>query len=53
MKYSELITFQPIESIIQLRDANKEASARRFVESYVIYARRSKCMVRRLVASEK
>jgi hypothetical protein len=36
MKYSELITFQPIESIIQLRDANKEASARRFVESYVI-----------------
>ena len=36
MKYSELITFQPIESVIQLRDANRQASARKFVSSYVI-----------------
>jgi len=36
MRYEELITFQPIESIIQLRDAKKDASARRHVESYVI-----------------
>ena len=36
MKYSELITFQPIESIIQLRDANKDAKAKKIVESYVI-----------------
>jgi len=36
MRYSELITFQPIESVIQLRDANKQASARKLVASYVI-----------------
>ena len=36
MKYDELITFQPIESIIQLRDARKDASARKHVETYVI-----------------
>jgi hypothetical protein len=36
MKYSELITFQPIESVIQLRDANRKESARKLVSSYVI-----------------
>ncbi|MDD3545022.1 MAG: DUF6079 family protein [Kiritimatiellae bacterium] len=36
MKYSELITFQPIESVIQLRDANRQDSARKLVSSYVI-----------------
>ncbi len=36
MKYDELITFQPIESIIQLRDAGKDVSARKHVETYVI-----------------
>jgi len=36
MKYSELIMFQPIESVIQLRDANRQASARKLVASYVI-----------------
>lgn len=36
MKYNELVTFQPIESVIQLRDANKQASARKLVSSYVI-----------------
>ena len=36
MRYSELITFQPIESVIQLRDAGKQASARKLVASYVI-----------------
>ena len=36
MEYSELITFQPIESVIQLRDANRQASARKLVASYVI-----------------
>ena len=44
MKYKELITFQPIESIIQLRDAKKETSARKHVESYII----SKEMAQRL-----
>lgn len=36
MKYNELITFQPIESVIQLRDANRQDSARKLVSSYVI-----------------
>jgi len=36
MHYKELISFQPIESIIQLRDANKDANAREHVKSYVI-----------------
>lgn len=36
MKYSELIQFDPIESVIQLGEADKEASARRLVETFVI-----------------
>lgn len=36
MKYGELITFQPIESVIQLRDANRKESACKLVASYVI-----------------
>jgi len=36
MNYSELITFHPIESVIQLRDAGKDAAAREHVSTYVI-----------------
>jgi Asp-tRNA(Asn)/Glu-tRNA(Gln) amidotransferase C subunit len=36
MKYSELIQFQPIESVIELRQANKSAKARELVSTYVI-----------------
>lgn len=36
MKYGDLVTFQPIESIIQLRDAGKATTAREHVQSYVI-----------------
>jgi hypothetical protein len=36
MKYSELIQFQPIESVIELRQANKAAKARELVSTYVI-----------------
>lgn len=36
MKYSELVKFEPIESVIQLRDADKADEARRHVASYVI-----------------
>lgn len=36
MKYRDLIQFDPIESIIQLRDANEETEARHLVETYVI-----------------
>ncbi len=36
MKYKELIQFEPIESVVQLRDADEAAAARQFVETYVI-----------------
>lgn len=36
MLYKDLIQFTPIESIIQLRDAEREASARNLVQTYVI-----------------
>lgn len=38
MKYNELIHFQPIESVIELRQANKNAKARELVSTYVISA---------------
>lgn len=36
MFYKDLIQFTPIETIIQLRDANKVANARNLVQTYVI-----------------
>lgn len=36
MKYSELISFKPIESTIQLREADKADKARELVETYVM-----------------
>jgi hypothetical protein len=36
MKYSDLIQFEPIESVVQLRDADKAATARKLVDTYVI-----------------
>ena len=36
MKYSDLIQFDPIESVVQLRDADEAAAARQLVETYVI-----------------
>lgn len=36
MKYSDLIQFDPIETVVQLREADRTASARRLVESFVI-----------------
>lgn len=36
MKYRDLISFDPIESVVQLRRAADEAEARRLVESYVV-----------------
>ena len=34
MKYKELIDFDPIESIVQLRDANALEAGRHFVSTY-------------------
>ena len=36
MKYADLIQFQPIESVIQLREADKTTDARNLVETFVI-----------------
>lgn len=36
MLYRELVQFEPIESVIQLRDADQEAAARHLVQTYVI-----------------
>ena len=36
MKYRDLIQFQPIESVVQLRNADDAENARRLVESYVV-----------------
>ncbi len=36
MRYSDLVQFEPIETVIQLTDANKEKAARELVSSYVI-----------------
>ena len=36
MKYKDLIQFDPIESVVQLRDADKSSAARTLVNTYVI-----------------
>ena len=36
MKYKDLIDFEPIESIIQLREADSHDKARNLVETFVI-----------------
>ncbi|WP_374683090.1 DUF6079 family protein [Accumulibacter sp.] len=36
MKYADLIHFDPIETVVQLREADRAASARRLVETFVI-----------------
>ena len=36
MKYGDLIQFEPIESVVQLRDADEATAARKLVETYVI-----------------
>src|SRR5271155_3432235 len=36
MKYSDLIQFEPIETVVQLREADIASDARRLVETFVI-----------------
>jgi hypothetical protein len=36
MQYGDLIQFEPIESVVQLRDADQAAAARQLVDTYVI-----------------
>src|ERR1700683_3854983 len=36
MKYADLVKFQPIETVVQLRDADKTTGAKQLVETFVI-----------------
>ncbi|HPE70322.1 MAG TPA: DUF6079 family protein, partial [Thermotogota bacterium] len=36
MKYKELIQFEPIESVVQLLDADETLAAQQLVQTYVI-----------------
>jgi hypothetical protein len=45
MRYEDLIQFEPIESVVQLREADEEAFARQLVRTYVI----SREMAERLI----
>ena len=36
MKYRDLIQFEPIETVVQLRDADRESAAQRLVATYVV-----------------
>lgn len=36
MRYADLIQFEPIESVIQLLDANRPDEAKKLVSTYVI-----------------
>ena len=46
MKYRDCIHFDPIETVVQLKDADKAHAAKRLVDSYVI----SDAMAERLVS---
>ena len=45
MLYRDLVQFTPIETVIQLRDADDKAEARQLVQSYVISARMADLLV--------
>ena len=36
MKYSEIINFQPIDSVVQIKDSNDKAKATEYVQTFVI-----------------
>lgn len=49
MQYSELIQFDPIESVVQLRDADEATAARRLVQTYVISAQMAEKLVKLVI----
>ena len=49
MKYGDLIQFEPIESVVQLRDADEAAAARQLVQTYVISAEMAERLVHLVV----
>lgn len=44
MKYSDVIQFEPIETVVQLREADAQGEARRLVETFVISDRMSESL---------
>jgi hypothetical protein len=44
MKYSKLIQFEPIETVVQLREADSASEARRLVETFVISERMAEAL---------
>ena len=46
MKYADLIQFEPIESVIQLREADEASDAKRLVETFVISDRMAELLTR-------
>lgn len=49
MKFGELIQFDPIESVVQLRDADKTSAAQQLVNTYVISDEMAERMVRLVI----
>jgi hypothetical protein len=49
MKYGDLIQFEPIESVVQLRDADEAAAARQLVETYAISSEMAEKLVNLVV----
>ena len=49
MKYGDLIQFEPIESVVQLRDADEAIMARQLVETYVISEEMAEKLVRLVI----
>jgi len=49
MKYSDLIHFEPIETVVQLREADTESEARRLVETFVVSDRMTELLVDTLI----
>ncbi len=50
MRYGDLIQFEPIESVVQLRDADQTATARHLVQTYVISTEMAEKLVGLVVA---
>lgn len=46
MKYADLIQFEPIESVIQLQEADEAADAKKLVETFVISERMSDMLIK-------
>lgn len=53
MKYRDLIQFEPLEDVIQLRSADERSKAERLVSTYVISDRMVDVLIHRILPSSK